>query len=86
MGWIAVFWLLAALIYFEATGRAPAQNADPQKVITVLQKQRNDAQDHAAAAEAAALQLQEEIIKLREDLKNEKAKTAPAPTPGAPPQ
>lgn len=55
---------------------APAQDADTmQKVITAIQRQRNDANDRAAAAEAKALQLDEEVKRLREQL------TKVTPTP-----
>lgn len=55
---------------------ASAQDVDVmQKVITAIQRQRNDANDRAAAAEAKALQLDEEVKRLRDQL------TKVTPTP-----
>ncbi len=55
---------------------AGAQQADPailQRLIPVLQAQRNEWLDRAALAEARAAQLAEEVQRLKSEL--EKAKT-----------
>lgn len=44
---------------------ACAQQVDAQKLVAVLQQQRNEALDRAAVAEAKAAQLSEELQKLK---------------------
>lgn len=78
--------IYAGIPFLFLTSFATAQSVDPQHIVNALQRQRNDAMDQAAAAEAKANQLAAEITKLREELKNavkpNPKSDDPAPGPG----
>lgn len=60
--------ILAALLAFPAIAQQQPDPAALQKIAAALQAQRNEAMDKAALAEARAVQLAEEVQRLKIEL------------------
>jgi len=65
---------VALVASLAAAASAGAQQVDTQKIVAVLQQQRNDALDRAAMAEARLAQANEDVQKLKAELEKLKQK------------